>query len=93
MQAAQIPQVQQSVQQKSINNQVTGAAATPQKITTQQQQSMKVAASKFAAKATWIAFLTTLFSLIAAAVGGFIGMQSINRQMSGGPLKLPFQKK
>jgi len=77
MQAAQSPQIQQIMPQGGA--QTTGAAAptmTPQQSLIIQQQ-----ADKFLTRTTWIAFITGLLSLIVAAIGGFLGMQSRAKQM------------
>jgi len=81
LQAAQTPQVQQIMPSGQQIRQSTGAAA-PIQITPQQQMTLREQANKFATRTAWIAFITGLLSLIAAAIGGFIGLQSrIKQQM------------
>jgi hypothetical protein len=80
MQAAQTPQVQQAMPQGvQPGSQPTGAAAPA--ITPQQRLALEQKANKLAKGATWIAFITGLLSLIVAAIGGFLGMQSRIKQM------------
>lgn len=82
LQAAQTPQMQQMMPSGTqIQQQTTGAAAPTQQLTPQQQMAIKQQADKFATRASWIAFITGLLSLIAAAIGGFVGMGSRYKQM------------
>lgn len=70
IQAAQVPQVQQV-----IKGQSTGAAAQVQ-MTPQQQATFQRQADRYVTGISWTAFITGLLSLIAAAVGGLLGMKS-----------------
>lgn len=78
--AARVPQVQQALPSGAQLQQPTGAAA-PAQMSPQQQQQAAQQADKYATAASWITFITALLSLIVAAVGGYIGMQSRVKQM------------
>jgi len=82
LQAAQMPQVQQAMpSDEQLKSQATGAAAPIQTLTPQERMVLKQQADRYATAATWIAFITGLLSLIVAAIGGFLGMQSRAKQM------------
>lgn len=73
LQAANTPQFQQMMPSPK---QITGAAAN---IPPQQQRQWQQQADKVATSTSWMAFLTGVFSLIAAAIGGLLGMRSRTR--------------
>lgn len=80
LQAAQVPQIQQAMPQgMQPGSQPTGAAAPT--LTPQQRMTLQQQADRYATGATWIAFITGLISLIVAAIGGLLGMQSRMKQM------------
>lgn len=77
--AAQVPQVQQALPTGAQLQQPTGAAAPT--MTPQQRQQAAQQADRYATTASWITFITALLSLVIAAIGGYIGMQSRVKQI------------